>query len=42
MSIIASEEVPQPLQIGIGIAAVWGTGILGQALSDSLARPLKG
>lgn len=42
MSIIPSEEVPQPLQMGIGIAAVWGSGIPGQTLVDSLARPFKG
>lgn len=42
MSIMPSEEVPQPLQIGIGIGAVCGTGTLGHTLSDSDGRPFMG
>lgn len=42
MSSMPSEEVPQPLQMGIGIAAVWGTGTLGHTLSDSDGRPFMG
>lgn len=42
MSIMPSEEVPQPLQMGIEIGAVWGRGILGHTLSDSDARPFMG
>lgn len=42
MSIMPSEEVPQPLQMGIEIGAVWGRGTLGHTLSDSDVRPFTG
>jgi len=42
MSIMLSEEVPQPLQMGMGIGAVWGIGALGHAFSKSDAKPFMG
>ena len=42
MSTKLSDEVPQPLQMGMGIGAVWGIGILGHTLTDSDTRPFMG
>lgn len=42
ISIMPSEAVPQPLQMGIGIGADWGIGALGHAFSKSDARPFMG
>lgn len=42
MSTMLSEEVPQPLQMGMETGAVLGTGTLGHTLSNSEATPFMG